>query len=208
MITVDDFKNRFRDRQHKIQGARGEFAVIVPIVNINGEAHILYELRSARIDRQPGEVCFPGGEIEAGETPREAAIRETWEEIGIPSSEISIIAELDTFHPPTNIVIYPFLAEISREGLDNMKLSEYEVAECFLVPVSEFLKKPYTYKYSMKPELGDDFEYDKIGVKGQSYNWHPMKHKVISWEYNGKYIWGLTALITQWTMKILDGRVE
>ena len=122
-ITADDFRKAFAGRQPSIQGARGQFAVIVPVVDIEGEAHILYELRSQHIDRQPGEVCFPGGEIEPGETPLQAALREMWEETGISGSSLEVIAQLDVFHPPTGIVLYPFLALIDIEALVSLNLS-------------------------------------------------------------------------------------
>lgn len=205
MITVDDFRKVFAGRQHGIQEARGQYAVVVPVAQIEGEAHILYELRSERIDRQPGEVCFPGGEIEPGETPLQAALRETWEETGIPESEIDVIAELDTFHPPSNIVIYPFLAEISAGGIAGIRHNEREVAETFLVPVSFLEQEPYTYPYSVQPALGEDFDYSRIGLRERRYNWRPMKGRILSWEYKGRYIWGLTAQITRWTLDILRG---
>lgn len=203
--TTHDFQKVFCNREHGIQGVTSRFSVLVPVIDINGEAHILYELRSSHIDRQPGEVCFPGGEIEPGETPCHAALRETREEIGIPEEQIRILAELDTFHPPTNIVIYPFLGELCADSLKHLRLNADEVAECFPVPVSFLLQEPYIYRYSMQPELGEDFRYDKIGRSEERYNWRPMKHQIISWEYDGKYIWGLTALITRWTLEILQG---
>ena len=206
IYTTEDFRTRFAGRTHGIQGTRGRFAVVVPVLDIDGEAHLLYELRSSHIDRQPGEVCFPGGEMEPGETPREAALRETWEEIGLAGAQVEILSELDTFHPPSNIVIYPFLARIRQEDLNQLHLSECEVAECFTVPVSFLLQKPYTYEYDMRADLGADFRYDRIGLSEQNYDWRPMRHRIISWEYQGKFIWGLTALITEWTLEILQGQ--
>ena len=203
MYKSEDIRRIFKDRAPGIQGAKGRFAVLVPMVDIDGEANLLFELRSSHIDRQPGEVCFPGGEIEDGESPLDAAVRETREETGIPAENIDIVAELDTLHPPSNIVIYPFLAEIRKEALKDMKLSECEVAEVFLVPVSFFLEQePYVYEHSMKMDLGDDFQYDRIGLENENYPWRPMKHSIISWKYDGKYIWGLTAMIVRWTLDI------
>ena len=60
MYGTDDFKRIFGKRTPGIQGTRGRFAVLVPIVETDGEAELLFELRSSHIDRQPGEVCFPG----------------------------------------------------------------------------------------------------------------------------------------------------
>jgi len=203
MYTTQDFKRIFEGRKAAIQGARGRFSVLVPVIDIEGEAHILYELRSNYIDRQPGEVCFPGGEIEPGETPRQAAIRETREETGLILSDEDVIADLDILHPPSNIVIYPFLGILKPDALMHLKLSECEVAECFTVPVSFLEQEPYTYRYSIRHELGDDFRYEKIGLKEPAYNWRSMEQEIISWEYQGGYIGVLTAQITKGTLKIL-----
>ena len=203
MYSVQDFRDVFSNRPPGIMGVKGRFAVIVPLVQIGGEAHFLYELRSSYIDRQPGEVCFPGGEIEEGETELQAAVRELWEETGIRSEHVDIITGLDILHPPSDIVIYPFLAEISPEGLAGMKLSECEVAECFLVPVSFLETQPYIYDHPIDMKLGPDFQYKKIGLQSPSYNCRKMNHRIISWEYEGKYIWGLTAQITYNTLQIL-----
>lgn len=204
--SVNDFRRRFSGRKPGIQGAQGAFSVLVPLVEKDGQAHILYELRSAEIDRQPSEVCFPGGEIEEGETPRQAALRETREEIGIEEKEISVISQLDIMHPPTDIVIYPFLGEIGEEALSHLSINRAEVAECFLVPVSFLEREPFTYHYTVPHGVGEDFPFEKVGLSRRDYKWRPVKHEIISWEFEGKFIWGLTALITRWTLEILTGK--
>lgn len=206
MVTSEDFKQAFAGRKPAIQGVRGRYAVLVPVIDIGGEAHILYELRSSYIDRQPGEVCFPGGEIEPGEQPMEAAVRETYEETGISVSRQEIVAELDLLHPPSNIVLYPFLGVLDEQVLHKMHLSECEVAECFTVPVSFLMQEPFVYRYSMRQDLREDFPYEKFGLKDRNYRWRSMDQEIISWEYEGKYIWGLTASITRWTLDILKER--
>lgn len=208
MYRAEDFRRVFENRKHDIQGVKGHFSVVVPIVDIKGEAHILYELRSSYIERQPGEVCFPGGEIEPGETREEAALRETFEEIGLAEKDIHIIAQLDTYHPPSSIVIYPFLAEVKEEALSHIRLSQTEVAEVFTVPVSFFDSQPYRYVHSYTPALEDDFDYSKIGLSVRRYDWRPMKNEVISWEWEGKYIWGITGHITAHTLRILKGEEQ
>ena len=202
-FTTADFKRAFEGRIPGIQGSKGRYAVTVPITDIKGEAHILYELRSRHVDRQPGEVCFPGGAIEPGETPLQAALRETREETGLSEPDIKIITQLDIFHPPTGLVLYPFLAEVDSSAIQKIRLSECEVEECFTVPVSFLMTKPYEYRHSPDYNIGPDFDYTKIGLTQNIYNWRPLEHRIISWEYEGKYIWGMTALITEWTLKIL-----
>ena len=81
-------------------------AVILPIINIDGVDSILFEVRTDELSLNPGEVCFPGGRIEDGETPKEAAIRECNEEIGLSFDNIDVITELDTFVSNTNIRLF------------------------------------------------------------------------------------------------------
>ena len=132
----------------------------------------------------------PGGQIEKGETPLQAALRETWEEIGLKEDQIEVISALDVFHPPSDIVLYPFLVKIDAAALNSLKLSECEVQECFIVPVSFLMnRQPYEYTHPVEYTLGEDFRYDKIGLAEKTYDWRAMQHRIISWEYEGKYIW-------------------
>ena len=70
-----------------LMDATGRYAVLVPLVESEQGWQVLYEVRAAKLHRQPGEVCFPGGRLEGAESPEECALRETWEELGIPVQE-------------------------------------------------------------------------------------------------------------------------
>ena len=70
-----------------------KYAVLIPLVNTDGGDALLMELRSQKV-RQPGEVCFPGGRAEPGETAVEAAVRETCEELGVTPDMIEVLGEL------------------------------------------------------------------------------------------------------------------
>ena len=58
------------------------YAVLIPWVKKEDGDALLLEVRSEKV-KQPGEVCFPGGRVEPGETTAEAAVRETCEELGL-----------------------------------------------------------------------------------------------------------------------------
>ena len=98
-------------------------AVLIPVVERNGEDHILFELRSSRID-QGGEVCFPGGRIEAGESSEETVLRETEEELLIDRSRIGLIAPLFRMSGPGGSEISAWLGRITR----NLAISRYRKA--------------------------------------------------------------------------------
>ena len=65
------------------------YSVLMPFVTTENGDTLLLEVRSDSV-KQPGEICFPGGRIETGETPAETAVRETCEELGLKAGDISI----------------------------------------------------------------------------------------------------------------------
>ncbi len=69
---------------------------MIPLIEIDGELHILDQRRAKTLRKQPYEVSFPGGAIDFGESPKEAAIRETSEELLIGRDKIEIIGDLTT----------------------------------------------------------------------------------------------------------------
>lgn len=90
-MTLEQLEEKLRGREPGLMDASGQYAVLVPLVEREGKLHILYEVRSQDMRRQPGEVCFPGGRIEGDETPEACAIRETEEELGIPTASITVL---------------------------------------------------------------------------------------------------------------------
>ena len=69
-------------------------AILIPIVRDKGEPALLMEVRSMNV-WQPGEICFPGGHIEAGENCIDTALRETNEELGIQTSSILVLQRME-----------------------------------------------------------------------------------------------------------------
>ena len=68
-MTADDFRARWAGHEPGPQDLTGEYAVLVPLVERPEGLCLLYEVRASSLDRQPGEVCFPGGEDGAGRGP-------------------------------------------------------------------------------------------------------------------------------------------
>lgn len=185
------------DRVPKLMDGRGEFAVLVPLVEQEGELHLLYEVRSATLRRQPGEICFPGGKLEGEETPTAAALRETEEELGISSAQLDVLGKLDFIAHRANFLIHPIVAKLSEEALDALQLNPAEVEEIFLVPLSHIKTHPELVgECTLTPQPKDDFPYGALGVP-QDYNWQPGREIVPAYHWQDKIIWGLTARITR-----------
>ncbi len=93
-----------------------------------GEARVLLTRRSKTLRFHQGEVSFPGGRLEAGETPERAALREANEEVGLVPDSVEIVGELSsllTFSSQTLVtpvvgflsnrpVLYPSPSEVER----------------------------------------------------------------------------------------------
>ena len=200
-MTTDRLKDYFRNRERGVQGAVGEYAILVPLVERDGRLHLLFETRSKTlIGHQPGEVCFPGGRREPGETPEATALRETWEELGIPAREVEILAPLDVMQDISDRVIWPFLGTISDAGLRAMRESGSEVQNTFLVPLDFLLDYPEeVYRYPVRAAVDDSFPFDRIGFP-HDYPWRQGWMDVPVYEYEGHFIWGMTGRMVRWLL--------
>lgn len=206
-ITIKDFEETFRDREPQSMGAYQYYSVLVPLVEKDGEPHILYEVRAENLKRQPGEICFPGGRIENGESAEECAVRETSEELNIRPSDIRIIARMDFLHTYSNFTLYSLLGVIDYGVISGMAVNPGEVKEVFLVPVSFFAENdPEIYCFDVLPNVGPDFPYEKINL-GNGYNWRKGKSTVPIYRYGDRVIWGMTARITNHLIELVTGRI-
>ena len=106
-----------RDRTPGLMDATGRYAVLVPLVEGEEGPSLLYEVRAGSLRRQPGEVCFPGGKMEGDESPEACALRETWEELGIPPKSIQVLGRLDFIAHRANFIMYPILARVDRGAM-------------------------------------------------------------------------------------------
>ena len=122
------------------------FAVVLPIIRETGE--ILIEVRAAGIS-QAGDPCFPGGKIEADETPAEAAARELGEELGIWTDPSSYLGQLPTVLTYLGSRTDVFVCLISQQEADNLQSNPSEVSRVLRVPISFFLKHPDAGSYQI-----------------------------------------------------------
>ena len=193
MASLEEFRSRWTGHVPGIQDMKARYGVLVPLVERPEGLCLLYEVRADTLGRQPGEVCFPGGRVEAGESPETCALRETWEELGIPQSAVEIIAPLDLLTHQGGFVMHPFLGVVDPAAA--VCPSPAEVKEVFTVPVDWLLAHPpAVYTYDLAPQVGEDFPYQLIGFP-QGYPWRTGCHEVPIWVYKGHVIWGLTARV-------------
>lgn len=171
-----------------------KFAIMLPLLQKENEIHVLFEVRSLELRRQPGEICFPGGKIDSQDINEQgAAIRETVEELGISRDAIKNIFPLDYMISPYGMIVYPFVGFITEPN--KFKPNPSEVGEIFTVPLSFFVNHPPNiYKINFKAEPEENFPYDLI-AGGKNYNWRTRDLDEYFYHFNDKVIWGLTAKI-------------
>ncbi|WP_022760551.1 NUDIX hydrolase [Butyrivibrio sp. AD3002] len=177
--------------------SKGSSAVIIPLIEKDGEIHILFEERSHKLEFQPGEVCFPGGRIEEGETPKEAAIREFFEELfskldhDRSEEYIEILSELPPIMGPTGAIIYPFVGLVKK---DDLTYSKDEVEKLFTYPVTYLQEHPpICYKMQKKTFAPDNFPFEKVTGGKSTYGFHVQKYDMWIYEDTDPIVWGFTG---------------
>ena len=206
MISDHMFQN-LKNHKPSIIGldSRKKSAVCIPIVQTQtGEYQILFEVRAQGMKHQPGDVCLPGGMLEPEETMREAAIRETCEELCMKPEQIKILGPMDILLTST-LTIYPFTAMLYGY---NGSFSRAEVEETFLVPLSFFLEQePDIYQIDLPVQLPENFPSERI-AGGKNYQWRKRKEEICFYQYKDHTIWGLTASIIRSFVTLLKSKKE
>ncbi|MBM3177894.1 MAG: CoA pyrophosphatase [Bacteroidetes bacterium] len=121
-----------------------------------------------------GQVSLPGGKVEPSEEPPAAAIRETMEEIGIPSDRIKMLGGLTPFHViPSNFMVHPFVGWLPGPG--------------------EFNPDPREVKQILSMNLMDLMLDQALGVTEINASGYTLKAPHFIAE--GQIVWGATAMI-------------
>ncbi len=195
-MYLDLIKKRIKNSVIQPLGVKGKFSILLPIIEKDNKLQLLYEVRAEDMGTQPGEVSFPGGRIENGESAREAAIRETEEELGISRDQIELFGQIDYLVPLFNIALYPFVGYLKINSLDELNINKAEVKNVFTVPINYFLEnEPETHTISCKYEINENFPYHLI-PDGEDYDWRDGEYPINFYKYNGNVIWGMTARFT------------
>ena len=199
-MEVSQFRDKFSGHVPTLQAVRGRYAVLVPLVETKDGLSLLYEVRSGSLRHHTGEVCFPGGKMEPGETPIQCALRETCEELAIPPESVEILGELDFLYLRSDGLMYPILAKVDASALSAIRCNPGEVETWFTVPLSWLESHPpKLYHYRLQPQIGPDFPYEAVGAD-PSYPWSAGRMEVPVYEGLPHPLWGLTGRITYWLL--------
>ena len=193
MITLEKITDILKTTKHPKQ-INNKAAVLIPIVKVDNQLHLLFQIRSHKLKWQPGDICFPGGKVEIEDiNPEQTAKRETCEELGLSINEITILGQLPKFIATLGMIIYPFVGKI--DSIDDLKLNFDEVESIFTVPLEWFKNNQplhATMQVGHKPD--NDFPYNLLPNRPKDWQ-KRSEHLVYFYQYNNYIIWGLTAQI-------------
>ena len=153
-------------------------AVAVLLYNKDEEPHFVVTQRHDYEGTHSGQISFPGGKYEeTDEDTKHTALRETEEEIGIKPYQVNVLSALSELYiPPSNFLVYPYIGIV--KGEIHFKRDEFEVKEVIELTVAQLLQSKITQKPLM--ELSKTAKY-KIDCP--------------CFNFDGKIIWGATAMI-------------
>ncbi len=118
---------------------RGAVLILFADLDGDGRGELLLTERAHHMRSHPGQVSFPGGTIDPGETAVEAALREAEEEVGLDPAEIEVFGELpELWLPPSNFAVTPILGYWRERG-DVSVVSPDEVHEIHHVNIDDLL---------------------------------------------------------------------
>jgi 8-oxo-dGTP pyrophosphatase MutT (NUDIX family) len=149
-------------------------AVLVPLLRQDGEWHLLYTRRTEQVDSHKGQVSFPGGACDDGETtPEQTALREAQEEIGLSPEKVRILGLLNPMLTITSFLITPVVGVIPWPTV--FRPEQAEVARIFTMPLKWLAERSNRWEFNM---LGRDYSVIVF---------HP---------FDGEILWGATARMT------------
>ena len=197
-ITEQQLRDSFSMEENYEQTA----AVLIPLVEVDRAWHVIFEVRAHTMRRQPGEISFPGGRLDPGETPVEAAVRETSEELLLAMEEIEVIGRLQPLATPHRQLIYPFVGVIPK--LPDVRHTD-EVDHLFSIPVETLLLlDPFhgEMEWTMNPD--QNIPFDRM-ANAKAYEKRVIKMREPFYEHEDYIIWGLTGkILTQFIKRLKE----
>jgi 8-oxo-dGTP pyrophosphatase MutT (NUDIX family) len=170
--------------------------VLAALFEEEGEARLILTRRSAGLRTHRGEVSFPGGRLDAGEGPAEAAVREAHEEVGLDPARVTTVGWI---HPVMTMVsaslIMPVIATVAERP--HLVVSPVEVERAFDVSLAELAD----------PAIFHEERWRIAGriIAGTDDNAFAVRF----FEVSGEMIWGATArMLYELLSVVLTGRSE
>lgn len=173
-------------------------AVLVPLLSRREGPTVLFTRRTERVPHHKGEISFPGGGLERGERPEDAALREAEEEVGLEPSLVEVAGILDDVPSIARYVVTPVVAAV-REPPDAFRASPFEVHEPFEIPLARLLDPAIRRASLWDPaRLPAEAASAVLAAQVDFEETDPATGHWRVWSFHaaeGRIVWGLTARI-------------
>lgn len=157
-------------------------AVLVPLLDADAGPSLLFTIRSPSLRSHAGQVAFPGGRLEPGEDSVAAALRETFEEVGLELGRGAVIGELGDHPSPFGFVATPVVARVRWP--QPLTPDPDEVAATFEVPLADLL--------ALEP----------TSEERQLLHY---RRRLYSYPWRGHNIWGFTGNVVKELLDVVRG---
>lgn len=166
-------------RLYRTDGEVRSAAVLVPLVARHHGVTVLLTQRTAHLVDHAGEISFPGGRVEQGDSDAVAtALRESAEEIGLDGALVEVVGRLPDYTTVTGYRVTPVIGLIERPF--TLRLDDFEVSEAFEVPL-EFLMDPAHHQRRL------------VHLGGAARTFYAMPYAIGRTDQRPYFIWGATA---------------
>ena len=156
-------------------------AVLIPLLRQDDEWHVLFTRRTDKVESHKGQVSFPGGACDEGETtPEETALREANEEVGIDPKKVRVLGKIMNMITITSFRVTPVVGIIEWPAV--LQLGKDEVERVFTIPLNWLAERNNRWEFTMP------------GRNRSLIVYHP---------YDGELLWGATARMTIDFLKVL-----
>jgi len=137
--SIELIAKRLRERHRtEIKGASKAGVVIPLTINEQGKASILFTTRSKTVGTHKGEVSFPGGKLEPNDRDIvDCALREMYEEVGIPCGRVFVLGTMDDVLSFHNVSVTPVIGSIGQVNIAELRPNPDEIEDVFLVSLED-----------------------------------------------------------------------
>jgi 8-oxo-dGTP pyrophosphatase MutT (NUDIX family) len=183
--TADGAPNRSRYERSDFPPARPASTLLAIYPDVSGDLVVPLTVRHGGLRSHAGEVSLPGGTVDPADASREAAaLREAWEEVGIPPADVHIAGVLDdVWIPVSNFELRPFVGTLVRRP--ELVPHDAEVTAIVELPLAA-LWDP------------DVMGIEEVIARG-------ITLRAGAYRYGGIVVWGATAITLGMLAHVLDG---
>jgi 8-oxo-dGTP pyrophosphatase MutT (NUDIX family) len=157
--TMAPYPARIKPETISVEGkdAREAATLVLLYPYLGGEeTALVLTARQPGLRDHSGQISLPGGSRDGSETAEETALREGWEEVGVPAEHPTVLGRLSPIHiPPSGFSVFPVVASV--DYAPPFQIQETEVAALLEVPLSHLLD-PSTRQTSTRKIGGSEFE--------------------------------------------------